>query len=47
MGAELLYSLAAIGGFGNQCQIRFGTDQYGYALPYDIMIVNCKNPNWS
>ena len=27
--------------------LEFTTDEYGYALPYENMIVNCKNPDLS
>ena len=47
MRTELLDSFAAIRCFGDQSQIRFSTDEYGYALPYQSMIVNCKNSNLS
>jgi hypothetical protein len=39
--------LAAIRGFANQSHIRLSFDQYGYALPYQGMIVNGQNSNLS
>jgi hypothetical protein len=42
---ELLYSLAPIRCFADQSHIGFSTEEYGYALPYESMIVNCKNPD--
>src|SRR5271157_5032531 len=47
MRTEQLDSLAAIRSFGDQSQIRLSTDEHGYALPYQGMIVNCKNSNLS
>jgi hypothetical protein len=45
MRTELLYSLAPIGCFGDQNHIGLSVEQYGYALPYENMIVNCENPD--
>ena len=47
MRTELLDRLTSIRGFGYQSQIRFTTDEYGYTLSYENMIVHCKNPYWS
>ena len=47
MRAVLLNSLTPIRGFGYQSQFRFTSDEYSYALSYENMIVNCKNPDLS
>jgi len=47
MRRELLHSFATIRCFGDQDQIRLSTDEYGYALPNQSMIVNRKNSNLS
>jgi hypothetical protein len=47
MRTELLDCLTPIRGFGYQGQFRFTTDEYGYALSYENMIVNGKNPDLS
>ena len=47
MCTELLDSLAAIRCFGDQSHIGFSTEEYGYTLPYEDVIVNCKNPDLS
>ena len=44
MCTELLDSLAPIGCFGDQSHIGLRVEEYGYALPYKNMIVNCENP---
>jgi len=47
MRTELLYSLAPIGRFGDESHIGLVAEEYGYALPYESMIVNRKNPDLS
>lgn len=47
MRAELLDSLAAIRCFGDQSHIGLRVEKYGYALPYENVIVNCENPDLS
>ena len=47
MSTELLDRLAAVRGFGDQSHIRLGADEYGYALPYEGMVVNRQNSNLS
>ena len=47
MRTKLLDRLAAVRSLGNQSQIRFSADEYSYALPYENMIINCKNPDLS
>ena len=43
MRTKLLDRLAAVRGFADQSHIRLSFDQYGYALPYQGMIVNRQN----
>ena len=47
MRTELFDRLAAVRCLGNKSEIRFSADEYRYALPYENMIVNCKNPDLS
>jgi hypothetical protein len=47
MGTELLDRLAAVRGLGDQSHIRLGADEYGYALPYEGVVVNRQNSNLS
>ena len=47
MRTKLLDSLTAIRCFGDQSQVRLSAQEYGYALPNQSMIVNCKNSNLS
>lgn len=37
--------LAPIRCFADQNDIGFSADEYGYALPHENTIVNCKNPD--
>ncbi len=46
MRTELLKRLASIRCLGHQSHIGLRTDKYRYPLPYENMIVNCKNPDW-
>jgi len=47
MRAKLLDGLAPIRCLGHQSHIGLRTDKYRYALPYENMIVNGKNPDLS
>jgi hypothetical protein len=47
MSTKLLDRLAAVRGFGDQSHIRLGADEYGYALPYEGVVVNRQNSNLS
>ena len=47
MRTKLLDSLTAIRCFGDQSQVRLSAQEYGYALPYENMIVNCENADLS
>src|ERR1700687_217850 len=47
MRTELLDCLAPIRCLGHQSHIGHRADKYRYALPYENMIVNCKNPDLS
>ena len=47
MRTKLLDSLAPIGCFGDQSHTGLSAEEYGYALPYENMIVNCENADLS
>ena len=47
MRTKLLDSLAPIACFGDQSHIGLSAKKYGYALPYENVIVSCENPDLS
>jgi hypothetical protein len=47
MGSELLNSLAPIRSLGDQSHIGISTEERGYALPDQNMIIDRENPDLS
>ena len=47
MLTKLLDTLASIGCFADQSHTGLSAQEYCYALPYENMVVNCKNPDLS